>query len=83
MKQNKSMQTVLLSEQIEQEKEFELKDLIQQNKEQIVNLLKGLHLSRRHIDSIIERLNSHCSLSNLRIESSSSAWRAPAKKLAN
>jgi len=57
--QNKSMQTVLLSEQIEQDKEFELKDLIQQNKEQIVNLLKGLHLSRRHIDSIIEKLNGH------------------------
>jgi RNA polymerase primary sigma factor len=64
--QNKSMQTVLLSEQNEHEKEFELKDQIQQNKEQIVNLLKGLHLSRRHIDSIIERLNSHL----LAIESS-------------
>ena len=60
--QNKSMQTVLLSEQIEREKEFELKDLIQQNKEQIVNLLKGLHLSRRHIDSIIEKLNGHLAL---------------------
>ena len=64
--ENKSMQTVLLSEEIEQEKEFEVKDLIQQNKEQIVNLLKGLHLSRRHIDSIIERLNNHL----LAIESS-------------
>jgi RNA polymerase primary sigma factor len=57
--QNKSMQTVLLGEQIDQARESELQDLIQQNKEQIVNLLKGLHLSRRHIDSIIERLNSH------------------------
>ena len=32
---------------------------MQQNKDQIVSLLKGLQLSRRHIDNIIERLNGH------------------------
>lgn len=57
--EDKAMQTLLLSENPEAEQEFELKNRIQQNKEQIVNLLKGLQLSRRHIDSIIEKLNSH------------------------
>lgn len=57
--QNKTMQTILLVENLEHDKEFELKNQVQQNKEQIVNLLKGLQLSRRHIDSIIERLTSH------------------------
>src|SRR5208337_5656837 len=41
------------------EKEFELKNQVQQNKEQIVNLLKGLQLSRSHIDNIIEKLTGH------------------------
>lgn len=56
---NKAMQTKLLSEDVESEIEFELKGQVQQNKEQIVNLLKGLQLSRRHIDSIIDKLNNH------------------------
>ena len=57
--ENKSMQTLLFAENTDPEKEFELKNQVQQNKEQIVNLLKGLQLSRRHIDSIIEKLNGH------------------------
>ncbi|MGA2402026.1 MAG: RNA polymerase sigma factor RpoD [Syntrophobacteraceae bacterium] len=57
--ENKSMQTLLFAENVDPEKEFELKNHVQQNKEQIVNLLKGLQLSRRHIDSIIEKLNGH------------------------
>jgi len=57
--QNKTMQVTLLGENIEPENEFELKNQVQQNKEQIVNLLKGLQLSRRHIDSIIDTLNHH------------------------
>ncbi len=57
--EDKAMQTLLLSENPDAEQEFELKNRIQQNKEQIINLLKGLQLSRRHIDSIIEKLNSH------------------------
>ncbi|MCE5336317.1 MAG: RNA polymerase sigma factor RpoD [Desulfobacteraceae bacterium] len=57
--ENKSMQTLLFGEDVAPEQESELKNQIQLNKEQIVNLLKGLQLSRRHIDSIIERLNNH------------------------
>ena len=57
--ENKSMQTLLFAENSDPEKEFELKNQVQQNKERIVNLLKGLQLSRRHIDSIIEKLNGH------------------------
>ncbi len=57
--ENKSMQALLLRESSDPEKEFELKNQVQQNKERIVSLLKGLQLSRRHIDSIIEKLNGH------------------------
>ena len=57
--ENKSMQTLLFTENSDPEKEFELKNQVQQNKERIVSLLKGLQLSRRHIDSIIEKLNGH------------------------
>jgi RNA polymerase primary sigma factor len=57
--ENKKMQTALLSENLEPEKESELKDRVQQNKEKVVNLLKDLQLSRRHIESIIEKLNNH------------------------
>ncbi|MGO9532743.1 MAG: RNA polymerase sigma factor RpoD [Syntrophobacteraceae bacterium] len=57
--ENKSMQTLLFAENTDPEKEFELKNQVQQNKERIINLLKGLQLSRRHIDSIIEKLNGH------------------------
>ena len=35
------------------------KNLIQQNKEQIISLLKGMQLSRRHIDEVIEKLTGH------------------------
>jgi len=55
----KSLQALLLEESVDPEKEFELKNQVQQNKELIVNLLKGLQLSRRHIDNIIEKLNGH------------------------
>jgi RNA polymerase primary sigma factor len=57
--ENKSVRALLRAESLDSEKEFEFKNQVQQNKDQIVNLLKGLQLSRRHIDSIIERLNGH------------------------
>jgi RNA polymerase primary sigma factor len=57
--ENKSTRALLVEESVDPEKEFELKNQVQQNKEQIVNLLKGLQLCRRHIDNIIERLNGH------------------------
>ncbi len=59
--ENKATQMVLLSEDNGPDREFELKNQVQQNKEQIVSLLKGLQLSRRHIDNIIDTLNSHLS----------------------
>jgi RNA polymerase primary sigma factor len=54
---NKLMQTKLLSQNITAEEEDGLKEQVQQNKEQIVSLLKGLQLGRRHIDHIIDRLH--------------------------
>jgi len=63
--ENKSMQTLLFAENTDPEKEFELKNQVQQNKERIINLLKGLQLSRRHIDSIIEKLNGHLVISKM------------------
>ncbi len=57
--ENKSMQTLLCGENVDPEKEFEIKNQVQHNKEQIVSLLKGLQLSRRRIDGIMEKLNGH------------------------
>ena len=56
---NKAIQAELLHEDKDAGREFELKSQVQQNKEQIVNLLKGLQLSRRHIDDIIEKLTEY------------------------
>jgi RNA polymerase primary sigma factor len=53
---NKSMQMKLLGQGITADEETVLKNQLQHNKEQIVSLLKGLHLGRRHIDSIIDKL---------------------------
>ena len=53
---NKTMQASLLGDGLTPEGEEGLRDRVQQNKERIVSLLKGMHLSRRHIDSIIEKL---------------------------
>ena len=75
--ENKSLQVILLGEGIDSEAEFEQKNRVQQNKEQIVNLLKGLQLSRRHIDSIIERLNNHL----VAIESSERSLRDCLKRI--
>ncbi|MHC1726737.1 MAG: RNA polymerase sigma factor RpoD [Syntrophobacteraceae bacterium] len=57
--ENRSKQALLFGEGLVPDREFELKNQIQRNKEQVVNLLKGLQLSRRHIDSIIEKLTGH------------------------
>jgi RNA polymerase primary sigma factor len=54
---NKMMQTTLLAQNVSLENESVLKSQVQQNKEQIVSLLKGLQLGRRHIDNIIDRLH--------------------------
>ena len=54
---NKSMHTKLLNQSITHEDGIILKNKIQQNKERITSLLKGLQLGRRHIDHIIDRLH--------------------------
>ncbi len=54
---NKHMQMALLSHGPSSDEEFILKNNVQQNKERIVSLLKGLQLSKRHIDSIIDKLH--------------------------
>ncbi|NLI83204.1 MAG: RNA polymerase sigma factor RpoD [Deltaproteobacteria bacterium] len=53
---NKMMQTRLISQDLSPDEEMVLKTQVQHNKEQIVSLLKGLHLGRRHIDNIIAKL---------------------------
>jgi RNA polymerase primary sigma factor len=55
---NKTMQTTLLAENVALDSEVVLKSQVQHNKEQIVSLLKGLQLGRRHIDNIIDRLHA-------------------------
>ena len=54
--ENKAMQTTLLSHSITLEEQVSLKSRLQHNKEQIVSLLKGMQLGRRHIDNIINKL---------------------------
>ena len=55
--ENKAKHLTLLAQHTAGEAEMVLKHRIQQNKEQIVSLLKGLQLGRRHIDGIIDRLH--------------------------
>jgi RNA polymerase primary sigma factor len=54
---NKVLHTTLLAQDFASDTETVLKHQIQQNKEQIVSLLKGLQLGRRHIDGIIDKLH--------------------------
>jgi RNA polymerase primary sigma factor len=54
---NKTLHTTLLAQNVSVENETLLKHQVQQNKEQIVSLLKGLQLGRRHIDGIIDKLH--------------------------
>ncbi len=77
--QNKTMQVTLLGESLDPESEFGLKNQVQQNKERVVNLLKGLQLSRRHIDSIIDKLTQHL----LTIDESERTLRDCAARLGN
>ena len=54
---NKDLQTTLLGQSMNFDDELAKKNQVQQNKEQIVGLIKGLQLGRRHIDRIIDRLH--------------------------
>ncbi|MBW1974342.1 MAG: RNA polymerase sigma factor RpoD [Deltaproteobacteria bacterium] len=55
--ENKSMQVRLLSDNIDPEEKDRLRESIHVNKEQIVNLLKGLQLGKNQIERVIEKLN--------------------------
>jgi len=55
--ENKSMQIRLLSDDIDPEERDRLRESIHVNKEQIVNLLKGLQLGKNQIERVIEKLN--------------------------
>ncbi|MGC9194902.1 MAG: RNA polymerase sigma factor RpoD [Syntrophobacteraceae bacterium] len=57
--QNKSLQPLLSAQETEADKKLEVAGLIRQNKEQIISLLKGMQLNRRHIDDVIDNLNGH------------------------
>ncbi len=48
----------MLGQELQATEESAVKDRLQENKERIVSLLKGLQLDRRQIDRIIDRLRS-------------------------
>ncbi len=56
--ENKVNQTILLRQDAVDGNEVALKARLQANKDKIVSLLKGLQLSRRHIDNILDKLRS-------------------------
>ncbi|MFP5213481.1 MAG: RNA polymerase sigma factor RpoD [Acidobacteriota bacterium] len=54
--ENKELQAKLLAEDTAPEEKESIEAQLNQNKDEIVSLLKGLQLGRRHIDVIIEKL---------------------------
>jgi len=56
---NKKMQASLFAQNFSPSEESSLKNQIQQNKEQIVSLLKGLQLGKHHIDYVIDKLRQY------------------------
>jgi RNA polymerase primary sigma factor len=56
---NKILQTQLRGQSNSQDAAAVLKGQLQQNKEQIVSLVKGLQIGRRHIDNIIQKLHNY------------------------
>jgi RNA polymerase primary sigma factor len=56
---NKGIQGRLLAQELQGSAEIASKNQLQENKERIVSLLKGLQLDRRQIDRIIDRLRSN------------------------
>jgi len=56
--ENKALQTELLAGNGTSRQEGELKAAIQSNKDKIVSLLKGLQLSKRQIDGVLDKLKS-------------------------
>jgi len=56
---NKEIKGRLLAQELRGSEEIASKNQLQENKERIVSLLKGLQLDRRQIDRIIDRLRSN------------------------
>jgi RNA polymerase primary sigma factor len=56
---NKKMQSSLYAQNMKPEMESSIKTKIQQNKEQIVSLLKGLQLGKHHIEQVIDKLREY------------------------
>jgi RNA polymerase primary sigma factor len=56
---NKGMQERLLSRELALEEEGSVRNQVQENKDQIVLLLKGLQLDKRQIDRIVDKLRSY------------------------
>jgi len=57
--ENKKMQASVFTQEMHMAEESTLKNRIQQNKEQIVSLLKGLHLGKYHIEQVIDKLRCY------------------------
>ena len=57
--ENKKMQASLFAQNITPAEETVLKNQIQQNKEQIVSLLKCLQLGKHHIEQVIDKLREY------------------------
>lgn len=57
--ENRQMQIKLLQNDLPPEEQNRLREAIQSNKEQIVNLLKGLHLGKCQIDRVVEKLQNY------------------------
>jgi len=56
---NKRMQASLFAQTMSPAEESSLKSQIQQHKEQIVSLLKGLQLGKHHIEHVIDKLRQY------------------------
>ena len=56
---NYEMQTRLISEDLDAHQREQLELKVQQNKEKIVQLLKGLQLGKKQIDRIVDKLKSY------------------------
>ena len=56
--ENRGMQTSLIGDGLSDPEQDKLKSQVQQRKEKIVNLIKGLQLGKRQIERIIDKLKS-------------------------
>jgi RNA polymerase primary sigma factor len=55
--ENKHLQTQILMDEISADEKSDFRDKMQDNKEKVVSLLKGLQIRKRRIDCIVEKLH--------------------------